>query len=409
MTMFDELPPFELAFPGPLRDQLVAAVLSGAKTATTGLLREYELAGDPLPEVGERSAVIDSAGLPVAVIEVTEVRVVPLGEIDEAFARAEGEGHETVAAWRADHESFWHGPRMRQALGDPHFTVSDGTPVVACRFMVVECGRVPVENGELYYEAAGSGPALVLLHGGMLDMSMWDEQFTRLARAGRRVIRYDARGHGRSSVSDGDWSDHDDLYALLDHLRVVRATLVGHSSGARIAVDTAIAHPGVVAALVLLAPGLSGSEITDPYIEKQLQEQATCFGAPDGAERFVEHYLRMWVDGPYREPAAVDPVLRERIGATAAATVTLNVTTPTMGRAIEAGAMERLHEIQVPTVALVGELDSGDVAGNLAEIVSAVPGARAVVVPGAGHLVHLEGRASFEQSLDAFLLAHPWV
>ncbi|MEV0276017.1 alpha/beta fold hydrolase [Streptomyces sp. NPDC050610] len=275
--------------------------------------------------------------------------------------------------------------------------------------MVVECGRVPVENGELYYEAAGSGPALVLLHGGMLDLGMWDEQFTRLARSGRRVIRYDTRGHGRSSVSDGDWSDHDDLYALLDQLRVVRATLVGHSSGARIAVDTAIAHPGVVAALVLLAPGLSGSEVTDPYIQEHLQGQEKCFGAPDGAERFVEHYLRMWVDGPYREPESVDPVLRERIWASATANVTANVATPTLGRAIEAQALERLHEIQVPTVALVGELDSGDIAGNLADIVSVVPGARAVVVPDAGHLVNLEGRASFEQSLDAFLRAHPWV
>ncbi|GAA0456139.1 ASCH domain-containing protein [Streptomyces sp. NPDC046215] len=138
MTTYDGLPVFELAFPGPLRDQLVAAVLSGAKTSTTGLLCEYEAAGEPLPAPGDRYALVDSAARPVAVIEVTEVRVLPLAEVDLAHARDEGEGHETIARWRADHETYWHGPELRAALGDPGFTVTDTTPVIAERFRVVE-------------------------------------------------------------------------------------------------------------------------------------------------------------------------------------------------------------------------------------------------------------------------------
>lgn len=135
--MTNELPAFEFAWPGPLRDKLVAAVLDGTKTTTTALLQDYEIDGVPLPEVGNRAAVIDSAGQPVAVIEVTEVRVVRLGDVDVAHARDEGEGDDTVASWRAGHESFWHGPEYRGWLDDPAFTVDDDTHVVLQRFHLV--------------------------------------------------------------------------------------------------------------------------------------------------------------------------------------------------------------------------------------------------------------------------------
>ncbi|MFE4859609.1 ASCH domain-containing protein [Streptomyces sp. NPDC056670] len=138
MTDQETLPEFLLAFPGPLRDRLVAAVLSGAKTSTTGLLADYEHAGDPLPYVGERSRVIDSAGEAVAVIEVTGVRVLPLAEVDLQHVIDEGEGDESVAGWRAGHEGFWRSPEMLEALGDPSFEVTDATPVIATRFRVVE-------------------------------------------------------------------------------------------------------------------------------------------------------------------------------------------------------------------------------------------------------------------------------
>src|SRR5688572_21860811 len=71
--MTADLPLFEFAFPGPLRAQLVAAVLDGSKTTTTGLLQDYEIDDEPLPVVGTRWAVVDSAGHPVAVIELTGV------------------------------------------------------------------------------------------------------------------------------------------------------------------------------------------------------------------------------------------------------------------------------------------------------------------------------------------------
>ena len=80
----------EFGFPGPLRDRLVAAVLSGTKTATTSLLAEWEAEGDELPEAGEQETVIDSAGEPVATIEITGCEVRTLSQVDDAVARAKG-------------------------------------------------------------------------------------------------------------------------------------------------------------------------------------------------------------------------------------------------------------------------------------------------------------------------------
>ncbi len=134
----EDLPVAEFAFPGPLRDQLVAAILSGEKTTTTGLLVGYERDGEPLPHPGLRQAVVDSAGHRVAVIETNAVRVVRLGDIDLAHAIGEGEGYSSVAEWRAGHELFWHSAEVRSELGDPVFTVDDDTLVVAQTFSLLE-------------------------------------------------------------------------------------------------------------------------------------------------------------------------------------------------------------------------------------------------------------------------------
>jgi len=134
----EDLPVAEFAFPGPLRDQLVAAILAGEKTTTTGLVADYEHENDPLPAPGLRQVVVDSAGRGVAVIETTAVRVIPLADVDLDHALGEGEGFTSVAQWRAGHEQFWHSAEMRKALGDPAFTVGDDTLVVVEEFRLIE-------------------------------------------------------------------------------------------------------------------------------------------------------------------------------------------------------------------------------------------------------------------------------
>ena len=137
-----ELPAAEFGFPGSLRDRLVAAILRGEKTSTTGLYEEYRREGTPLEVVGQQELVVDSEGRGVAVIETTEVAVKRLGEVDLRFAIDEGEGFRTLEEWRAAHLSFFTSPELVAALGDPPVEVDDDTLVVCTRFRLVE--RLPV-------------------------------------------------------------------------------------------------------------------------------------------------------------------------------------------------------------------------------------------------------------------------
>ena len=142
----EDLPVAEFGFPGPLRDLLVAAILDGSKTTTTGLVADYEHEGLLLPWAGQREAVVDSAGTRVAVIELTAVRVIRLADVDLAHALGEGEGYTSLAEWRAGHEGFWHSAEMRAALDDPDFTVDDDTLLVEAGGRL-ECDRSPGPGG----------------------------------------------------------------------------------------------------------------------------------------------------------------------------------------------------------------------------------------------------------------------
>lgn len=131
----------EFGFKGtPLREQLVAAILCGDKTATAGLVVDYERDGDELPRVGERFLVVDNDDRGVAVIETTEVRVLRVGDCDEQFARDEGEDFESVADWRAAHDRFWrsYAGEIRAYLSEPDWDITDDTEFVAERFRLVE-------------------------------------------------------------------------------------------------------------------------------------------------------------------------------------------------------------------------------------------------------------------------------
>jgi uncharacterized protein YhfF len=122
-----ELGPFELGYARTeLRRQLVAAVLAGEKTATAGLWSQYEAENEPLGESGDRFALLGYDDEPVAVVEITEAKLVPAGEIDVQFARDEGEGFESVDDWRVAHEAFFEQELTPETL------------IVAVRFRLVE-------------------------------------------------------------------------------------------------------------------------------------------------------------------------------------------------------------------------------------------------------------------------------
>jgi uncharacterized protein YhfF len=99
---------------------------------------DYEVEGDPLPRVGDREVVIDSAGRPVLVTEVVSTAVHRLADVSLDHALSEGEGFMSVADWRRGHEDFWASHDYRQSIDDPSFQVGDDTPVVCVGFIVVD-------------------------------------------------------------------------------------------------------------------------------------------------------------------------------------------------------------------------------------------------------------------------------
>jgi len=126
---------------------------------------------------------------------------------------------------------------------------------------------VDVNGARLWYDEAGSGPSLVLLHGGLGDSGLWEPVVPFLA--GRfRVIRTDLRFFGRSTGPAAPWSWHADVVGLLDELGIERLALAGLSLGGRIALELALDAPDRIGALVLVAPGLSGHEAA-PYSAEQ--------------------------------------------------------------------------------------------------------------------------------------------
>lgn len=144
--MTPPLKPAEFGFPRTeLRRDLVAAILRGEKTSTTGLVSDYQRDQDPLPEVGERFLLIDENDAEVGIIETTEVWVTTIGQVDLPFAIDEGEGFTSLAEWRTAHEGFWlsYADETRAFLGDPDWRPGDDTPVVCERFRLVEPPPAP--------------------------------------------------------------------------------------------------------------------------------------------------------------------------------------------------------------------------------------------------------------------------
>ena len=127
----------EFGFPGPLRDRLVHAVLSGAKTATSSLLADWQRDGEQPPAAGELQTVVDSAGTRVAIIEILRSEIVALGAVDDRVARAEGESYQTAAGWRSAHERFWREEVIPDWEGEVP-ALDDSNPVVVLWFRLRE-------------------------------------------------------------------------------------------------------------------------------------------------------------------------------------------------------------------------------------------------------------------------------
>lgn len=229
---------------------------------------------------------------------------------------------------------------------------------------------------------------------------MWDGVYERFTGS-HRAVRFDVRGFGRSPMPAGRFAYHDDVTGALDASGLARATLVGCSFGANIAVETCLAHPDRVDGLVLIAPGLGEGGSTEEmrrFIEDE--EAALERGDLDGA---TELNLRMWVDGPSRGPGEADPAVRERVRVMQRAAFEMAMPEGVERTRLDPPAERRLHEIAVPTVVVIGALDVPFVLRVAERIEREAPGARRVVVPGVAHMVSMEAPGEFTGLLREFL------
>jgi pimeloyl-ACP methyl ester carboxylesterase len=261
--------------------------------------------------------------------------------------------------------------------------------------------EVTLNGARIHYERSGKGFPVLFIHAGIADSRMWEPQATAFANT-FDMIRPDLRGFGDTELPPAPYSSLADVVGLLDHLKIERAHVVGCSMGGTLAIDLALEHPGRVERLVLVAAGISGSNLgaTDAALFTEIEE-ADKAGDMDAVNRAE---VRLWVDGPRRRegsaPATVRALVLDMNGRSlhtdwAAAEA----------QSVDRPAIDRLGEIAAPTLVVVGDQDLPHCLANADLIASKVRGSRKVIIKDAAHLPSLERPEEFNRVVLDFLLA----
>jgi 3-oxoadipate enol-lactonase len=258
-----------------------------------------------------------------------------------------------------------------------------------------ESGFAEVNGARLYYEAMGEGPAVVLVHGGLVDSRLWDAQMKPLSKH-FRVVRYDIRGYGRSQAPTGEYYPLEDLRALLDYLKIDKATLVGLSLGGIVAADFALEHPARVERLVLVGSGLRG----DKQPRDERTTRAYQIGAREGTEKYFEAFMESdLLAGLRNRPKAREAMHRMMVDNFKA----VEYISKGWPQAPEPPTAERLAQIKPSTLVVIGSLDGKNLQNIADTLASKIPNARKVVIPGASHHPPVETPKEFNRVLLDYL------
>jgi 3-oxoadipate enol-lactonase len=259
--------------------------------------------------------------------------------------------------------------------------------------------EVTLNGTRVHYERSGKGFPVLFIHAGIADSRMWEPQATAFSDR-FDMIRPDQRGFGDTELPPGPYSGLDDLVALLDHLNVDRAHVIGCSMGGTLALDLALEHPRRVERLVLVAAGVSGSNIgaSDTALFTDIEE-ADKAGDMDAVNRAE---VRLWVDGPRRREGSAPATVRELVLDMNGRSLHTDWSAAE-NRPIEHPAITRLSEIAAPTLVIVGDHDLPHCIANADLITSKVAGSRKVIIENAAHLPSLERPEEFNRVLLDFL------
>jgi pimeloyl-ACP methyl ester carboxylesterase len=267
--------------------------------------------------------------------------------------------------------------------------------------------HLDVNGASLYFETDGSPehPALLLIHAGIANLRMWDPQIEALAKD-HYVVRFDTRGYGRSDTQNVDFSNRADALAVLDHLGVLKATLIGCSRGGSIAIDLALESPGRVLGLVTVGSGPSGFpevELTDRE-DELFDGLDEAFDAEEW-EKLNRLEAELWDFGPLRDKADLDPAFVETAYALNLANLPHAEENPTP-LPLDPPAYGRVTDIVVPTLVAVGDHDITPALTQYEYLVTTIPNADGCRFPDAAHIPSVEQAAEFERVLIEWLAAH---
>lgn len=256
-------------------------------------------------------------------------------------------------------------------------------------------GSLDVGGSKIYYQTRGSGPAIVLLHDGLLHAVTWDEVWEPLA-VRHRVVRYDRRGYGRSDLPSKSYLSTDDLRKLLTHLKVGHAVIVGTSSGGALAIDFAIAHPQMVDGLFLIGPVLHGLEYSDEF-----RERANRNNAPMEHDD-VKAWASNWSQDRFLIAGANEAARRKLYEQLVANADKVKKFDNALEEKLSPPASQRLSEIKAPTLIVVGEADAADVHAHCDAINAGIQESTRKVMKGAGHLIQLEKPGEVARRIEDF-------
>jgi len=265
--------------------------------------------------------------------------------------------------------------------------------------MTNENGTLETNGARIYYEVVGSGEPVVLIHAGVANLRMWDEQVKAL-RDAYRVIRYDTRGFGATETDAVDFSNRADIAALLDHLGESSAHVLGLSRGGSIALDFALEYPDRVRSLIVAAGGISGYESPDEADASVFEEPEKLLEAKDW-EGISEWETAYWADGPGQPKERVDPALRARVHDWILTNYRAQKEEGTP-QPLDPPAVGRLSELRAPLLVIIGTLDEPGTQQSMHHLAKLVPGARLEVFEGAAHMINLEQPDRFNALLREF-------
>jgi len=265
--------------------------------------------------------------------------------------------------------------------------------------MRIRAGFIDCKGGKLYYRTAGEGPALVLLHAGLVDSRMWDSQFSVFARE-YQVLCYDLRGCGHSTLPESPFSPTEDLKFLLDYLEVERAGLIGLSLGGGIAIDFALAHASRVNALILANPSLGGFQ----YSEELAQIGAALYltGKTRGPRAALEILLSedFW---SYAIPLKSHPEARRKFIRLVKDNPQIFLWDPALIQSLDPPAVDRLDEIEVPTLLVASQNDLSANRDIIDRLQAHIPNSSRATIAECSHMVNLDQPERFNRCILDFL------